>query len=570
VGTVRAAERPDAVTRANAYIADVLAGKIPVCKWTRLACERQQSDLARRSDPSFPWRLDEERAIRVANFIELSPHIKGRKFAGKPLILEPWQCFAYCTPFGWVHKQTGLRRYRRVYLQVAKGNGKSPVVAALCNYMGFADGEPGAEVYTAAHGIKQARVVFDTSRAMLEKMPDFCSRFGIVVGQHAIYQQRTNSYIHPLSREARIAEGSLPYFICADELHVWPKRELFDNLATANEKRDGSMMFGITTAGTDLSSVCYEQYEYLQKILDRVIQDATYWGCIWTIDDKDDPWDELAWRKANPNWGVSVNPDSIRHEAERARQIASAQPAFLTKHLNVWLQTDHAWMDMHRFLKCGDPRLREEDFASYPCVIGADLAAKLDLASVLRTYWQVIDAKVHYYAFGTHWTPQARVDASNNASYKGWARDRHLQVTAGQENDFDAIEEFIRQHTRKAQVHAIAHDPAQAVEVIQHLKKDRLPCVEVPQRWQYLSEPMKELEAAVYSGRFHYNGDPVLAWAMSNVVCHPDKNDNLFPNKTKQENKIDPVTALLTAKNRVMALKVTGIGQPRRTKVLVF
>jgi phage terminase large subunit-like protein len=553
------------------YVRDVLDGTIPANKLTRLACQRQLDNLAQGA--SFPWMYDTLKGIRVCAFVERCPHVKGRKFAGKPLVLSPFQVFLLMTAFSWLGRTNGLRRFRRVYTEIAKGNGKSPLIAALCLYMAFVDGEPGAEVYTAAWGIKQARVVFDTAQQMLRKMPNFCREFGIEVGQHSLYQQSTGSFIRPLSREANLAEGSLPYFTSVDELHVHPKRDLHDNLVTSNGKRDGSMLWAITTSGTDRASVCYEQHEYLQRVLEGVLKDETYFGCIWSADPDDDPWLEATWRKANPNWGISVNPESIRNEAERAKQIASAQPAFFTKHLDIWCQSDRAWMDMHRFMKCADRNLSESAFAGQPCVLGLDIARKLDLLASVKLFWKQLDGKRHYYAFGKYWTPQASVEKSDNASYKGWVINGHLQTCEGETNDLMLVEDEIRAACKQFAVVEVAHDPYGALELVNNLMKERIPMFQVDQNVKNLSEPMKELEAAVYDGRFHYNGDPILTWAMSNVVCHLDKNDNLFPNKEGGPNspkKIDPVSALLNGLNRCIALHATGALKPRRTELLVF
>jgi phage terminase large subunit-like protein len=228
-------------------------------------------------------------------------------------------------------------------------------------------------------------------------------------------------------------------------------------------------------------------------------------------------------------------------------------------------------MDMPRFLKCADPKLSLSEFTGKDCVIGLDLAAKLDLSAEMKIFWRRIDSKTHWYAFGDYWTPEARIKTSPVSQYQAWADEGRFHVSDGEENDFDEIENSIRQDCRTYQVRSIAHDAAQAVEVIQHLNRERMPVFEVPQRAQYLSPAMRELEAAVYSGRFHYNGDPVLAWAMSCVVCHPDKNDNLFPNKSNPKvNKIDPVTALLTGMYKAMELADLQPDAPKRNEILIF
>jgi phage terminase large subunit-like protein len=456
--------------------------------------------------------------------------------------------------------------------------------------MAFAEREEGAEVFSAATTRDQARVVFFVSQAMLRKMPEFCARFGVEVCAHSINQLSTNSFFRPLSSDANSVEGINPYFICIDELHAHPGRDLYDNLETANGKRAGSLLWAITTAGSDQAGICYEQHKYVCRILDGSAKDDSFFGIIFTIDDDDD-WALVEnIRKANPNWGVSVDPAEIGQKLQKALQLASAQPTFKTKHCNVWVNADHAWMDMQRFRKCADPTLNEEDFLGLPCIVGLDLANKIDILASLKLFWRddeyplpprdlssraersdgeagasgvegpalagVDDdpkPKRHYYAFGTYWLPEARIEQAQNSQYAGWVVEERIRTCPGEVNDFDQVEEAIREDGRRFDVREVAHDPWNAVEVVNHLQQEGMTMVEIAQVVKSLSEPMNELEAAVYDGRFHYNGDPVFEWAVSNVVAHRDRNGNLFPTKESAEKKIDPVSALLNAMNRCMA-----------------
>jgi phage terminase large subunit-like protein len=538
-----------------------LAGRIPAGKWTRLACQRQLDDLARaaKNDPDFPFVFDLEAAQRKCEFVELSPHVKGKKFAGRKIHLEPWQCFIITTAFGWIHRETGFRRFRRVYIEVAKGNAKSTLTSAIANAVGFAENEPGAEVYSAATTRDQAKVVFSVSQAMLRGMSEFCERAGVDVAAHSINQACTNSFFRPLSSDANSVEGILPFFTCIDELHAHPSRDLYDNLDTANGKRDGSMLWSITTAGSDQAGICYEVHQYVTRILDGTNRDDSFFGIIFSIDDDDD-WAVLEnIRKANPNWGVSVDPAEIGQKLQKALQIASAQPTFKTKHCDVWVNADHAWMDMVRFRKCADPQISDQQFTGKPCVIGLDLASKIDILAALKVFWrdepgaEQQKPKRHYYAFGKYWLPEARVEQAQNSQYQGWAIEERIETSPGDVNDFDLVELWIREQAKRFSVRDVGHDPWNAVEIVNHLQKERILCTEVPQTVQQLNEPMNELEAAVYDGRFHYDGDPILEWGISNVVAHRDRNDNIFPTKEKAEKKIDPVTALLNAFNRIIA-----------------
>lgn len=535
---------------AQRYAQDVLSGKVPACKWVRLACQRQQNDLKRQNTVKFPWLFDVSTAERICLFVELCPHIKG-PLRGQLIRLEPWQVFILTTVFGWV-STIGKRRFREAYTEVPRGNGKSAISSPIGLFMLAMDGEGGAEVYSAATTRDQARIVFGVAQAMVRGMEQFRHRFSVQASSHSINQESTASWFRALSSDANSLDGLNIHCAIIDEFHAHRSRDLYDVLKTACGKREQPLLWEITTAGSDRAGVCYEVRSYVTKILEGVCEDDRVFGIIFSIDDSDD-WATIeSVKKANPNWGVSVFPDALSSELHQALQIASKQPSFQTKHECVWVNADHAWMDMQRWAKCADPTMTLENFGGERCMVGLDLASKLDLLAKIKLFWKDMEEKRHYYVFGDYWTPEARLDQTQNSQYKGWVIDGRLHTCPGETNDYDAVEDAIRADCRQFEVLEVAHDPYQAQQFVNHLQPEGIKLSEVPQTAKMLSEPMKELEAAVYDGRFHFDGDPILTWAVSNVVCHIDKNDNLFPNKENYENKIDPVTALLTAMRRLM------------------
>jgi phage terminase large subunit-like protein len=542
---------------ARQYADDVLSHKILACKQVKAACQRQLDDLNRQGDETFPFRFDPKLATRACFFIEHAPHIKG-KLRGRKLRLEPWQVFILSTVFGWVNKDTGKRRFRRAYVEVPRGNGKSALSSPLALYMAFMDGEGGAEVYSCATTRDQAKIVFSVAQAMARQMPEFLKRAGVEVTTNSIHQQSSASIFRALASEANSLDGLNIHCAIVDELHAHPSRELWDVIETGLGKRDQSLLWAITTAGTNQAGICYEVRSYISKILEGVIQDHSWFGIVYSIDEGADWQTDESARMANPNYGVSVFADDLAQKVKRAQNVASAQPAYLTKHLNVWCQADQAWMNMAKWNACADPSLDESDFESVPCIVGLDLASKLDLLSAVRLHWRDIANKEtgrnerHYYVFHQSWLPEEAIADSINAHlYNGWVIEGQIIAVPGATNDYDIIEDWIRDSARRFHVAEIAHDQYNATSLVNHLQPEGLVMVEVPQKTIFLSPAMRELEAAVADGRFHHN-DPLLTWAISNVVAHADKNDNLFPNKETKDNKIDPATALLMAMNRAM------------------
>jgi phage terminase large subunit-like protein len=385
------------------YANDIVNGRIPACGWTIKACQRQLDNLAVQDTPDFPFRYEPARGARVCRMMELLPHIKG-KWKSATIVLEPWQIFIYMVVFSWVwatsasadpgmREKDGLRRFRTAYTEVARKNTKSTMSAGAGLYMLGPDGEEGAECYSSATTRDQARIVFDVARAMARRTPAYCTRFGVEISNHALYVQDSESVFKALSSEDNSLDGLNPHFASVDELHAHRNRGVYDVLETATGARRQSLLWAITTAGTDRAGICYEVRTYLTKLLDGVASDETFFGIIYTIEDNDDWTDPRVWIKANPNYGVSVFHDDIARLCRKAQELPPAQPNFLTKRLNVWVNADSPWLDMRKWDRCADPKLSIDDFAGQECFVALDLASINDIAAKVYLFRKAVDRR---------------------------------------------------------------------------------------------------------------------------------------------------------------------------------
>ncbi len=544
-------------TIARHYAEAVVAGDIPACRWVRLACQRQLDDLVRFRGKASPYRFNPaladgkgkryHPADNLCAFIERLPHVKG-PLAGEPIRLEPWQVFILTTVFGWV-KPDGKRRFRRSYIEVPRGNAKSTLSSALALYMLAADREGGSEVYSLATTRDQARIVFGDAQMMARRSTGFRSRFGVSVGAHNLHVLATGSKFEALSAEGSTLDGLNIHFGCVDELHAHKTRTVYDVVETGTGKRDNSLLWVITTAGSNRAGICYEIRTFVSRLLEGLFEDDSQFGIIYGLDDADDWTSEAALIKANPNWGISVRPEVLLPLQAKAMQMPSAANNFKTKHLNEWVNADTAWMDMRAWDACADASLSEQDFLGEPCFIGLDLASKVDIAAKAKIFQR--DGR--FYVFLTHYLPEAAVEDGRNSQYSGWARRGLLTVTPGNVTDFDQIEAELVADASRFEVREVPFDPFQATQLSSHLIAQGLPMVEMRPTVLNFSEPMKQLEALVLQRRLVHDGDPILAWMISNVVCHRDAKDNIYPRKEREENKIDGVVALIMALGRQMA-----------------
>lgn len=546
----------DYVDKAERYIKKVITGKIDACLFVRQACTRQVNDLKKKKTKKFPYIFDRKKANRVCQFIENLSHVKGVK-AGEPVHLEDWQCFILTTVFGWL-KEDGARRFTQTYIEVPRGNGKSTLCSGIALYMECADGEQGAEVYSFATTREQAGIVFGDALAMARGNKDFKNYFGVTCLNHSVIVLGTNSKFMAKSSDAGTLDGLNTHCGIIDELHAHKTRHVYDVVISSIGKRAQPLVFCITTAGFYLHGICMERRKTTAKVLAGAVSIDSLFGIIYTIDEDDDWKTEKAVIKANPNWGVSVNPDIMRGELANALVNTSAQKNYLTKHLDVWVNSDSAWLDMAKYNACIDTSFTPEDFAGKPCIYGVDLASKLDLSAVIKLFWKKNqdDGLIHYYVWADFFLPSDTVKNSGNTSYYGWVEDGQLRTTDGAITDIGQIEQFIIEDYKKFDTLSVAYDPMQATQMAQGLMQDGAPMVELYQNLKNLSEPMKTLQALMYSGRLHVLNNPVLHWNAANVVAHTDAKENIFPRKEKPEDKIDGIVALIMAFNQAIFLDV--------------
>lgn len=543
-------KKPDYVAIAKEYMRGVLDGSVPACSFVKQAVQRQLNDLRRWGPEGGDYYFDEKEASRPCWFIENLTHTKG-ELAGRAIHLEPWQCFLLTTLFGWKAK-AGNRRFRSAYVEVGRGNGKSTLLSGIGLFCLCADHEPGAEVYSFATTREQAKIVFGDAQTMARGNRALQEAYGLEVTAHALYVPATNSTFQAKSAEGSTLDGLNTHLAIIDELHAHKKRDVFDVVETSLGKRRNSLMVSITTAGVDRTGICYEQRTLVTKILSGSLQDESYFGVIYTLDPDDDWKSDEALAKANPNWGVSVRPEVIRALQAKAIATPSAENNFKTKHLDVWCNADVGWMDMKAWDACADESLDESDFDGEPCWLGLDLASTSDMTAKVKIFQRKIDGSSHYYLFGDYWLPRTAIERGVNSQYQGWEYLGYLHVCEGPVTDFAEIRDSILEDCGRYSVQSVAYDPFQAVQLSKELSDDGVPMVLCKQTVANLSDPMKQLQALVLDHRLHFNGDPVLTWMVSNVVCHVDVKENIYPRKDAPENKIDGVVAGIMALSRAL------------------
>lgn len=540
----------EALNVVDAYALDVVHGDVPAGKFHRLSCERHLRDRAREGSAAFPYRFDVALAERFFRFAQRLKHYKG-KWAGQFVRLQPYQLFRLGSIFAWVHVETGLRRFRTSYHEIPRKNGKSLEAAIVALYITFFDGEAGAEGYCIATKRDQAKIVFNDCKKLVQSS-GLRSRITVLMAN--LHRDDTTSKLEPLGADRDSTDGLNPNCIIVDEFHAQKNRGMLDVMETATGARTQPHNFQITTAGSDPVSPGGDQHDYACKILEQVLDDETFFAFIAHADlaDKDagipeDDWTaEATWRKANPNYGVSIQPDDLRALVTKAIHMPGAAAAFKQKRLNLWVNIIAPWLSIDGWRR-GQTSWTAEDMLGQRCYIGVDMSSKIDLTAVVLSF-EPTDERPTWRLLPWCLTPEDTLDERahrDRAPLRRWVDGGFLKTNPGVRIDQDVVRALVQLAASMFDVQGIGIDPWNAGNLVKDLTDDGFQPVEIPQNLQQMNQPAKNFEADVLSGIVDAGGNPLMAWCVSNAVVQRDGKDNIYPVKKKSRGRIDPVIAAL-------------------------
>ena len=526
------------------YAENVVEGNIVAGKYVKWACQRHLDDL-KRDDVYF----DEQAANRIINFYKLTPHVKG-ELAGEPIILEDWQKFIVGCLFGW-KREDGNRKYREAYIEVARKNGKTTMMAPIGLYGMKYDNEPGAEIFSAATTRDQSKEIFDPAKQMVKKS-DYID--DVETYKNNLSHVESFSKFEPLSSDYDTLEGKNIHMGLVDELHAHPDSGVWDVLADGTGSRRQPLMIAITTAGFNQESFCYKYRNYCIDMLDPEKPDFTedsQFAYIAELDEEDDWRKEKNWKKANPNLGVSVKKDNVKRRISKAKRMPAQRNRIICKRLNVWTNAESRWMSMKEWKESAGGDMK--DFEEYKeklkgkkCYAAIDLSSKIDITAYVKTF--SVDKKV--IVIPEFFMPEDNIQKrskEDNVPYDVWAREGLIHTTPGNAIDYEYIENLIIKDYKRYNIQRIGRDRWGSTQMAQNLQKENIEVVGIGQGFKSMSEPMKELEVYVLQNRLIHFNHPVLKWMVDNVVAKTDAADNIKPDKDKSKEKIDGIVALIMA-----------------------
>jgi phage terminase large subunit-like protein len=535
------------------YASDILSKKIPAGEPVRLACQRFNDDL-KRGDLYF----DNSAAERVEDFFKLLVHHTTGEYRGQNFILEPWQQFIIYNLFGWKYKDTGLRRYRIGYIEVARKNGKTFLAAAIALYLLVGDNENRAEIFSAATKLDQARLCFREASRIVRSSAELKKYINVLKNNLSV--EETFSRFEPLGADYSSLDGLNIHGCVVDELHAHKSRELWDVLVTSTGSRRQSLIVAITTAGANPdpeTSICYQIRQDCISILKGEAVDDSIFSYIATLDQGDDWRDESLWIKSNPNLDISVKRDDLQIEAKKAARTPSQLFPFLRYKMNVWTETSKTWLQADVWNACNIEKIDVKTLEGKKCFIGADLAKRGDTSSLVL-YFPKQDGISINTVVPFIFLPSERLaykEQQEKTPWRRWEQNKHIFTCPGAFIKAEYLADFIESLDSRFEILDFVYDKSYMSDLLPILidmgwtddpnnKFAPRYLVEIPQTFLGMHPCIQYLEELITTKSLNHGGHPVLAWMVSQVVLVENDTDLCRFSKRKSRSKIDAIVAL--------------------------
>jgi phage terminase large subunit-like protein len=535
--------------RVTRYATDVLAGRVVVGPFVRLACERHLRDLKRwRSAPkkSLQFWFDEASATRTIDFFErelVLPDMLDDDGECMPFKLSPWQAFIVGSLFGW-KKADGHRRFRTAYVETGKGSGKTPLAAGIALYCLVADGQRYPEVYSAAVSQKQASIPWTDAERMVRHAPRLKQH--IDAKAHVLVGKRHGGKFEAVSREAMSLLCKRPHCAIIEELHEHPTDQVVTKMRRGTKRNKDALIVEITNAGMDRTSICWRHHEMSRKILEQSVANESWFAYVCALDDGDDFRDPAVWPKANPNIGVTIDGSYLQEAITECEGDPAAETDVRRLNFCEWVEKQSTFLQAARWHEC---RVTEDpDLAGITPFGAIDLGETDDMSS-FALVWPLGEER--YFGRVWYWAPEEALKKHKGRPWAEWRRASRLTVTDGNVTDFLRVRQDVSDIAREAGCDVIAYDKRFAQQMAQELQGEGFTMIDQPQGFA-LNEPTRKLGALVAEGGFLHDGDPLTTWQASNVIVIRGNRGDLRPDKEKSPEKIDGIVAEIMALGRAL------------------
>ena len=501
-------------------------------------------------EETHTYVFDINKANRPINFIEkFCKHSKG-KWAGKPVILELWQKAFIQALFGFVDKETGLRKYKKGILFVGRKNGKSTIDAGLGTYMLTSAGEGGAEIYSVATKKDQAKVVWEEAKRMIKKSPVLAKRIRTLV--NGLFYDATESFFKALASDSNSLDGLNAFFVIGDEIHAWKDKNLLDVMYDSMSAREEPLFLETSTMGQIRESVFDNEYEYCTEVINGYegksdIVDETILPVIYELNNPNDWQNELAWYQANPGLGTIKNIKDLRDKVNRAKNNPSELTNLLCKDFNIRQNDQDKWITFD--IANNEETYKIEELFDTYAIGGVDLSSTTDLTCATL----LIVKHNKKYVIQQYFIPSERLEfkiKDDKIPYDKWEKRGLVTICEGAKVNYTDVTQWVLRMNEEYKISAmwIGYDPWNTQYWVEEMKNYGFEMFEVRQGAKTMSNPMKQLEADLIEKKVNYNNNPILKWCLCNTAVKRDENDNIRPVKgQKQRQRIDGTVSLIIA-----------------------
>ena len=495
---------------------------------------------------------DKNKADRAIQFFEkYLTHTKG-KWAGKPFNLLPWQKKVVSTIYGTVNTK-GMRQYSTIYVEIPKKNGKSELAAGIALKGLLADGEMGAEVYSAAAEREQASIVYHVAEQMVKNNKKLRTACRIIASQKRIVVPKTSSFYKVLSAESKTKHGFNTSTAVIDELHV-VDRKLYEILTQGSgDAREQPLFFIITTAGDNKNSICWELHQRALDIQNGKRNDPSFLPLVFSLDENEDWEKEENWYRVNPSMGHTITIEKMRTAYNDAKEMPSLESVFRRLRLNQWVSGDCKWLNLNDFKKCENKKIKITDFKGKDCYVAIDLSSINDITAASFTFPDYEQDK--YYTFVKFYIPHENMIQRINKDkvlYDVWTREGYITETKGNIIDYNYIKNDLLDMLANLQVviKEIAYDPYNSSQIVIDLQDEGFNMVQFRQGFLSMSPARKDFETKIKQSQFQYSTNPVLEWMADNAVILTDPAGNIKPDKNKSTERIDGIISSIMSMYR--------------------
>lgn len=584
----KATKTPKAVDRPTAYARDVVAGKILAGRLVVLASRRHLDDLKKGTKRGLLW--DPAEAQLAIDFYEQILRLNGGEHEGQPFLLQPWQAFIVGLLFGWKLAATGMRRFRSSFIEIAKGNGKSPLAAGTGLKCMIADGEPRAEVYAAATKRDQALILFRDAIAMVDQSPALASRIdksGPKGREYNLAHHDSSSFFRPIASEENSQSGPRPHCALIDEIHEHRTPTVIDMMHAGKKGRRQALIFEITNSGSDRTSICWQHHHYSAQILDGTVVDDSWFAYVCGLDpcerhltegqtqpvegcpDCDDWRDETVWIKANPNLGVSIKLQYLRDQVAMAKGMPLFEGEVRRLNFCCWTQVSTRCIPADRWQACAR-EINPTTFEGRECCAALDIGATSDFCAFTLVFAEDDEESIElpidpakpdgpkrillrrsYTVIPYFWLPESPVrrDEHTAALIESWRRQGHIRTTPGTLVDYAQVLSDIEELGLRFRFRKLAIDRGfqgnwiggklveiYGADIVESFAQGILS----------MNAPFREMLELIKAGRLHHGNNPVMNWMAGNCAAET-KGGLIKPSKDKSPEKIDGIAALVMA-----------------------